>query len=33
MFKDANKGSEVTIQDSEVTEIPKEEYKKNTEKK
>ena len=32
-FKDANTGSDVTIQNSEVTEIPKEEYKKNTEKK
>ena len=32
-FKDANSGSVVTLQNSEVTEIPKEEFKKNTEKK
>ena len=32
-FKDANTGSEVTIQNSEVSKVPKEEYKKNTEKK
>jgi hypothetical protein len=32
-FKDANTGGDVTIQNSEVTEIPKEEYNKNTEKK
>jgi len=32
-FKDANTGSEVTLQSSEVSEINKEEYKANTPKK
>lgn len=31
-FKDANSGSTVTIQNSEVTEISKEEFKANTPK-
>jgi uncharacterized protein YceK len=31
-FKDANTGSEVTLQSSEVSEINKEEYKANTKK-
>ena len=32
-FKDANTGSVVTIQNSEVTEIPKDEYKRNIKEK
>lgn len=32
-FKDANTGSVVTIQNSEINEIPKDEYKKNTKEK
>lgn len=32
-FKDANTGSEVTLQSSEVSEINEEEYKANTKKK
>ena len=32
-FKDANTGSKVTLQSSEVSEINKEEYKANTQKK
>jgi len=32
-FKDANTGSEVTLQSSEVLEINEEEYKANTKKK
>ena len=32
-FKDANTGSEVTLQSSEVLEVNEEEYKANTKKK
>jgi uncharacterized protein YceK len=32
-FKDANTGSTVTLQNSEITEISKDEFKANTEKK
>ena len=32
-FKDANSGSTVTLQNSEITEVSKEEFKANTAKK
>lgn len=32
-FKDANSGSKVTLQNSEITEVSKEEFKENTAKK